>query len=484
MYTSRLRYASVPAAAEAGGASLDTPYLSAAEQIVWLLFIAAHAPLGLWMKSESTVVFAQGAIAFALALWWSLNPRRPERVAYVSAYIVGSEVLWRMITDALPWESGKYSLIVIFSASLLNRHGIRSLVAPALFFALLVPSAFLTVADADPAAVRGMLSFNLSGPLALAVAAQFFSRLQLSPARTMRMFLAMTAPVVAIGAIVVFNIATAEKIHFTFESNFATSGGFGPNQVSLALGLGALVALWCVVERGVRLPLRLLLFGLTLWFGTQSALTFSRGGLLGAVCAAAVALLFLLGQPEARKKLVLVVPVVLLVAMYGIWPALVDFTGGALAVRYSETGLTHRDELGEEDLDLWVKSPILGVGPGLSPKHHLNGVAAHTEFTRDLAEHGLFGAIAIVLLLGAGVRNVLHAPTSREKGLAASALTWSVLFMLNSAMRTVAPSFMYGLSFTIFRPQSSADEKRVAQRPAARCPRRRLVGQRESSPAA
>jgi hypothetical protein len=307
----------------------------------------------------------------------------------------------------------------------------------------------------------------------LVICARFFSSLELSPARTLRLFMALAAPVVAIGAIVVSNIVSIERIHFTFQSNFATSGGFGPNQVSLALGLGALASLWCVLERGVRWPLRLSLFGLMMWLGTQSALTFSRGGLLGALVSGGVALAFLATQAEARRKLVIVVPIVFVVSSYVIWPGLVSFTGGALAVRYQEKGLTHRDELGMEDLELWYDHPMLGVGPGLSPLHHLNGVAAHTEFTRLLAEHGIFGAFAVLLLLGAGTRNIIRAASAREKGLVASALTWSILFMLNSAMRTVAPSFMYGLSFNVFRPGS----REVRTVPDAVAPRAVARGQ-------
>ena len=107
MYTTRL---STPAPLHAVAPSADNEALSAKEQTTWLLFIALHAPLGLWMRSESIIVFGQGAIVLLLGLWWALNTRRPERVAYLAAYIVGSEVLWRMITDALPWESGKYEI--------------------------------------------------------------------------------------------------------------------------------------------------------------------------------------------------------------------------------------------------------------------------------------------------------------------------------------------------------------------------------------
>jgi O-Antigen ligase len=464
----------------------DSESISPMEQKAWLLFIAVHAPLALWMRAESLIVFAQGTMTFALGIWWALNPRRPERVAYVGAYVVGSEVLWRMLTDALPWESGKYGLVALFGATLLNRDGLKGMVVPALCFGLLVPSAFLTIRDFDPMLARGMLSFNLSGPLALAICAQFFSRLELSPARTLRLFLALVAPVVGIGALVLSNIVTAEHIQFTFESNFATSGGFGPNQVSLALGLGALASLWCVLERGIGWLMRVVLFGIMVWLLTQSALTFSRGGLLGALISGSVALIFLLKNPETRKKLIVVVPLLVALGYYVIWPSLVQFTGGNLEARYEDTGLTHRDELGKEDLDLWAESPLLGVGPGQSPFHHLNGVAAHTEFTRLLAEHGLFGAFFIVLLLGRGIRNVIRGESAREKGLVASAFSWSMLFMVNSAMRTVAPSFMYGLSFNIFRPASarSNDEGESLDRSPGPVSRRRYFGARREPSAA
>jgi hypothetical protein len=434
------------------------------------------------MHSQSVVAYVQGASAIGLGFLAALNPRRIERVAYLAAYMVGSEVLWRMITDALPWESAKYGLTLIFSSALVSRFGIRSLVAPGLCFALLLPSATVTVNEVTPAELRGMLSFNLSGPLSLAVSAAFFSRVELTPAMVLRVFLLLVAPVVAIGSIVVFNIITAEQLKFTFESNFATSGGFGPNQVSLALGLGALACFWCLLQTGLRWPMRCVLFPLMLWLGAQCALTFSRGGMLGAAISAGLALVFLMLDPDARKKVILVVPLLVAAGYFFIWPALVDFTGGNLAVRYNETSLSHRDELGSEDIDVWMRSPVLGVGPGLSPRHHLNGVASHTEFTRLLAEHGFFGAVAIGLMLIFGLCNVYRARAALGKALVASALAWSLLFMVNSAMRTVAPSFMYGLSCCMVAYPTRRAPRRDGA-PAATGPRRLVVGSRRFSTA-
>ena len=51
------------------------------------------------------------------------------------------------------------------------------------------------------------------------------------------------------------------------------------------------------------------------------------------------------------------------------------------------------------DLELWARNPILGVGPGMAAwgrEEILDArISAHTEFSRLLAEHGLFGAAAL-----------------------------------------------------------------------------------------
>jgi hypothetical protein len=59
-------------------------------------------------------------------------------------------------------------------------------------------------------------------------------------------------PAVSIAALALFGILTNPDITFNTESNFATSGGFGPNQVSSMLGLGALSLLFFLGDRRMR----------------------------------------------------------------------------------------------------------------------------------------------------------------------------------------------------------------------------------------
>jgi O-antigen ligase len=161
--------------------------------------------------------------------------------------------------------------------------------------------------------------------------------------------------------------------------------------------------------------------------------------------------------------MLLVAAVALIVAWQAVWPRLDEFTEGTITERFTEMDVTRRDDLGEEDLLTWAENPIFGVGPGRSSLSHDDRIIAHTEFTRVLAEHGSLGAAAAIALLLIGVQNVRRARPGIAQAVAAAMFVWSCLFMLNSAMRTVAPSLLFGLSCTCIRTTA-----RLRRAPTAR----------------
>jgi hypothetical protein len=410
-----------------------------------LAFLLAHAALGVLLNQYSILAPLHAALTLAVGVRLA-SSEEPGWAAAVLGYIAGSEVLWRMTTDRLPWELGKYAVILVCIVAVIRAGGLQALVGPLLFFSLLLPSVALTMLDFNAEEARQQISFNLSGPLALVICAGFFRQVRLSSVHVQRMMLALIGPVVSIAAIAVFGILTAPEITFNTESNFATSGGFGPNQVSAMLGLGALCAFFCLVIAREGWALRIVMFATLCWLATQSALTFSRGGLFAGGGAAAVSLVFLAREPRLRLRIAIIALLVFVIGRQAVWPRLDEFTGGTITARFTEADVTRRDDLGEEDLQAWADNPVFGVGPGRSSLIHDDAIIAHTEFTRLLAEHGSLGALAIVLLLFTGFQNVRRAPSEIARAVAAGAVTWACLFMLNSAMRTVAPSLMFGLS--------------------------------------
>jgi O-antigen ligase len=135
-------------------------------------------------------------------------------------------------------------------------------------------------------------------------------------------------------------------------------------------------------------------------------------------------------------------------------PALDAFTGGKLSERYAKKGFSNRETIAQEDLQLFVGHPILGVGPGMGKfmrkKEFNSGGAAHTEFTRLLSEHGMLGVIALLALVGTASYRIMARGTSQEKALRATAIAYSFLFMAVTAMRVALPGFVFGLAFINF----------------------------------
>jgi len=422
-----------------------------ARPVSWILvatFIFAHLPLALAMKFVPTLATVHALLALAVGMVWALNGRSMARVAYVGAYITGSEVMWRAVGASVFWEFGKYACILIFVAALMRSRRFKLPMLPTVFFLLLIPATLLTVFQVNFSDAKEMISFNLSGPLALAVSVVFFMNMQMTGRQLVKTLIAYIAPVAGMVAIIVLGLASSD-VKFGRQSNEAASGGFGANQVSALLGMACVAAFLCLLDTNLRWQLKVLFFGLILEFAVQSALTFSRAGLYYTAVSIAVGALLSMKNLRSAFQMSLILGAFFLVANYVIYPRLDDFTGGALSARFENTRLSGRAEIMDADLKIMAEHPIFGIGVGQAKSERarfFKGFASHTEFTRLLSEHGLFGCVALVLLVTMAIKNVLAAPTSRGRAVAATLATYSFCFMTGNGMRMVLPSFIFGLA--------------------------------------
>lgn len=424
-----------------------------------MAFVALHGPLGLLIYSSSYVSALHAVGTLIVGLGLALTGRRRYRVACVGAYIVGAEVLWRMSRTPIFYEFGKYAIVAIFLLAILRSRRRSCPPLLLLYFALLLPSVVLTLMELFPSDARQEISFNLSGPLALTVCGWFFSNLKLSGEHLRLMLLTGLSPIVGIMTVTVYSTLTSSFINFGTESNFATSGGFGPNQVSAILGFGALFAFFCLFGKRMSRGIKVSIFIIMMLFLVQSSLTFSRGGFYNFIGGAVAALFFLLRDRGARIRSVVIVAVFVLATVFVVLPGLNRFTGGTLLNRFQDTDLTGRDQIAAADLQTWMEHPILGVGPGQGDAYRATRfrvVTAHTEFTRLLAEHGTFGLIAMFCLFYLSGQQLLRAHTIQGKALVAAMICWSFLYMLGAAMRLAAPGFAFGLTFAFILPAESA----------------------------
>ncbi len=413
-------------------------------------FLVGHAALALAMWVVPAVSTLHALVCLGVGVGVAATTRRPRNIAIVVAYIVGSEVLWRMTRFGLFHEFGKYAISLILVIALARMRARRNRLLALGYFVLLLPSVLLTLtSDLGFDEIRKQLSFNLSGPLSLSLCVIFFSSLRLTRDDIQRVFFAVIGPAVGIAAVTAFATAAVQEIEFTGASNFATSGGFGPNQVSSAMGLGLLLCLLLLLERGQPWRLRLPLLAVSTALAAQAALTFSRGGLILALAGMLVAVVYLVRDSRTRVTLMLVGSLLFGVGKYVVIPQLEVFTQGKLSERYSSIDPSGRGKLAGFDLEIFSDAPLLGVGPGVAPemrKEMGHFGAAHTEFTRLLAEHGFLGGLAILILIALGVRTVRDAKTLRARAFVMAMLVWVTLFLAVNAMRMVAPSFMFGLA--------------------------------------
>jgi O-antigen ligase len=129
------------------------------------------------------------------------------------------------------------------------------------------------------------------------------------------------------------------------------------------------------------------------------------------------------------------------------------FTGGALFERFQDLNSTGRLELFLIDIQIWLQNPWLGVGVGVSPIYHplFGGIesAAHTEYSRVLAEHGILGIGSLLILGFLCIRAFFRSRSNLARGFLAGTSLWSLAEMAHSAMRISAISIVFSLSLAM-----------------------------------
>lgn len=415
-------------------------------------FLGFHVLLAIILQASSTAAVFVGTLhclVTCVVAVWATTRWKAVGIACVAAYTAGAEVLWRMTGAHTPWEIGKYLIVALCIGGIL-RMGHRAKwnwLAVVYFMALLPSIAVLIQSDGHPESLLQSLSFNLSGPLCLFASAWYMSQLRLSRRDVQMLLVSLIAPLLTIAAVTLLATHSAVDLSFTDESSLATSGGFGPNQVSVVLGLGALASLMLAVDPIVKLWHRSVAFGLVLFFGAQCVMTFSRGGLYSFLVAFLLAAVWFLRNRAVRMRLIGVTAAATLITIAVIFPRLEEFTGGALADRFADTDPGHRKDIAMEDIRLWGEHPILGLGPGGARSQRRGEFRiAHTEYTRLLSEHGLFGVLALAALVGLGLTQLLRHQPAQEKALRIAFMTWSLTSMLHLGMRVAAIGLIFGWS--------------------------------------
>ncbi|MGN6693298.1 MAG: O-antigen ligase family protein [Aquihabitans sp.] len=440
----------------------------------WMLLVAliiAQALLARYMSQIPRLGQIQALTIVALVGYGTIKRDTPLMLC-VAAYLPAAEIMWRQAQVTLPYLFAPYALVGISILTLItcypsiNRVGRMTL----MYFALLLPSALITLSVAEDNA-RKLVAFALSGAAALAALTILFSQLTIRRWLYRRMLWVMlisgVGPLsIALTAISDY-IVNVGALQFTSESNAITSGGFGPVQVSSLMGLTVIVSILLVLVENEIAP-RLIAGAVGIWSAVQSLLTFSRGGMFAVGIAVAALVVVQAWDRQARRKVFALVGLCLALGYFVIIPRLDAFTRGGLDQRFSDTRTT-RTDLATSDIEIFVKNPVFGVGPGMSKyrrlpyevcqlrtdKCDLEG-SSHTEFTRMIAEHGSVGLLAMAFLFLLAFQALKRAGPSLP--VTVVMLSWAIAQMTYANLRIAGVPFAFAFAFLRIRDPEDEPE--------------------------
>lgn len=386
------------------------------------------------------------------------SKNKNNEVLYVSAYLIGVEVFLRMTGGNFSNEYVK-TLVIFFMLTGMFYSTVSTKSFIYFFYLLLlVPGIFVSINTADfTIDIKKALVFNLSGPVCLAVSSIYMFKRKILFTDLQNIIQVMGFPIIStVVYLFLYNPSVKDVVTGT-QSNFETSGGFGPNQVSTILGLGMFVffSQFVLFSKSKK---RVILNGILLILVSYRAIvTFSRGGVVTGiamiVCLMVVIYSFSNSLGKAKVGLVIILSCLLGI---GIWGYTISQTSGLIEKRYANQdakGRQKTDRLGgreaamEVDLKMFFDNPITGVGAGMGKELRKDSlgqeVASHNEITRMLSEHGVLGIFGLLILLITPF--VLYINNRQHLYFLSFFIFW-FLTINHAAMRTAAPAFIYALT--------------------------------------
>ncbi|MFV8464677.1 O-antigen ligase family protein [Flavobacterium sp. LB1P62] len=429
------------------------------EEQFYLYLILFHVIIGAlgYVLPFTTKIYGYSIFIFG-AYYIIKKQNRNNEALIVAAYVVGSEVFLRMTGGNPLYEISKYGVIVFLFMGMYFSGFSKGATPYWLFLLLLIPGVVLStfVLDFDTN-IRKAIAFNISGPVCLGVASLYTYRRKMALDQINDIILSMGLPIITCMVYLTLYTPNVRDVITSTQSNFETSGGYGPNQVATFMGLGMFIFFSRVILESPTKFMLVMNLIVALNISYRGMLTFSRGGMITGFLMIVLLLLFLYFKSnyKGRVKLNYIIVFVTL-AMMTTWGYTSFQTGGLIDKRYAnqdakgrvrESQLTGREDIARDEISIFFENPIfgVGVGKGVEVRAEQTGVKvlSHDEITRMMAEHGTLGILGLLILFFTPL--VLYLENKFNMFMLCFVTFW-FLTINHAAMRTAAPAFVYSLS--------------------------------------
>lgn len=429
------------------------------EEQFYFYLILAHVVIGVlgYVLPFTTKIYGYSIFIFG-AYYIIKKQNRNNEALIVAAYVVGSEVFLRMTGGNPLYEISKYGVMVFLFMGMYFSGFSKGAAPYWIFLLLLVPGVVLStfVLDFDTN-IRKAIAFNISGPVCLGIASLYTYRRKIALDQINNIILSMGLPIIACMVYLTLYTPNVRDVITSTQSNFETSGGYGPNQVATFMGLGMFIFFSRVILESPSKFLLITNLIIALNITYRGMLTFSRGGIVTGFIMIVLLLLFLYFKSNYRGRVKLnYIIVFVTLAMIATWGYTSYQTGGLIDKRYANqdakgrvkaSQLTGREDIAQNEINTFLKNPIfgVGVGKGVEVREEETGikVLSHDEITRMLAEHGTFGILGLLILFFTPL--VLYLENKFNMFMLCFVAFW-FLTINHAAMRTAAPAFVYSLS--------------------------------------
>ena len=432
-----------------------------------ILYVFGHLLLGYLCHEFPFISTYYGLIIVSFGTYYILGKPDPleHYPLFFSAYVVGIEVLLRMTGSSLFWEFGKYAVIYFLLLGILRKSRKTLIYTPIMtYFVLLLPSIFIIPFNSFNL-WRQDVAFNLSGPAVLSLCSIYLYKRTINKETLGNILFFIILPIISMAVFNILNMPDLLTYRFMPYSDYTTSGGYGPNQVSTMFGLGIAVVIAAKVLQLNLTSSKYIDILILIVFFVLGTITFSRGGIFAAIIAiiGSISLYFFHDQ---KKVYMISKSLGIFLISVIVWIAIVSVTDGIIMQRYgfgsSEFGtkfivdLTGRALIYEIDLNIFFDHIFTGVGPGQATElREVYGygkqVVAHTEYSRMLAEHGILGLFSLLMLLGISMSHLLLSCSIKSKFIKTLFGILAILTLGHSAMRIAMPSFIYGFLFIDYK---------------------------------
>ena len=413
-----------------------------------IILIFSHLLLAILVQIDPIIISIHAYATLALGFYYTLMDSNAHRGLIVMSYIIGSELLWRGFGSSVFWEYGKITTILLILL-IVYRVGFNriKLNLGAVYILLLIPS--LIVLDTNN---YSDITHSLLRPILLGMSVSLFKNISINKPLLYKMLIFAIMPIMTL--LVTTNYNTIFSGGFDYTSAYIErieTAGIGPNQASNILGLGVLFIFLLTHLFRDKTTLFFQILGIIAII--QTILTHSRGGFWNTLISIVIFYFFQLTTTKSKVRLLTGAFPLILSFYYIIFPFLDNISGGSVIQRFSDADLSSRQAIIDSELIAYKQNPIFGIGPGQSRKYRKdnfdNYTHAHTEYTRLLAEHGVFGAFAIIILFTLTFYTLKN-KSGNERTISMTLITWSLLFMIHSATRLAAPCFLFGIAMAKF----------------------------------